>query len=81
MWQPDPGWQPLPGGMGTSTSGVWLVDDGNRQLVVKRISAPLPLAFAVTAGPTGPASGSGTGAGAASGSNSAHWLLPSAFAQ
>lgn len=40
MWQPDPGWQPLPGGMGTSTSGVWLVDQGDRQLVVKRVSAP-----------------------------------------
>jgi hypothetical protein len=42
MWQPDPGWQPLPGGMGTSTTGVWLAEDGDRQLVVKRISAPLP---------------------------------------
>lgn len=42
MWQPDPGWQPLPGGMGTSTTGVWLTEVDGWPLVVKRISAPLP---------------------------------------
>ena len=40
MWQPDPGWQPVPGGMGTSTTGIWLADEGGRKLVVKRIGAP-----------------------------------------
>lgn len=38
MWQPEPGWQPVPGGMGTSTLGVWRVGD----LVVKRLEAPRP---------------------------------------
>lgn len=38
MWQPEPGWERLPGGLGTSTVGVWLVGDQ----VVKRLQAPLP---------------------------------------
>lgn len=38
MWQPEPGWQRLSGGMGASTFGVWLAGDQ----VVKRIQAPLP---------------------------------------
>ncbi|MDN5894301.1 MAG: aminoglycoside phosphotransferase family protein [Nocardioides sp.] len=38
MWQPEPGWQSLPGGMGPSTLGVWRVGDQ----VVKRFAAPLP---------------------------------------
>lgn len=38
MWQPEPGWSPVPGGMGTSTVGVWRVDN----LVVKRLRAPIP---------------------------------------
>ncbi|KRF17116.1 phosphotransferase [Nocardioides sp. Soil797] len=38
MWQPDSGWQPVRGGMGTSTLGVWRVGDQ----VVKRLQAPLP---------------------------------------
>ncbi|KQY64375.1 MULTISPECIES: phosphotransferase [unclassified Nocardioides] len=38
MWQPEPGWQPVPGGMGTSTVGVWRCGDQ----VVKRLQAPLP---------------------------------------
>ena len=38
MWQPEPGWQPVPGGMGSSTVGVWRVDN----CVVKRLQAPLP---------------------------------------
>lgn len=38
MWQPDPGWEPVPGGMGPSTLGVWR--DGD--VVVKRLQAPLP---------------------------------------
>jgi hypothetical protein len=42
MWQPEPGWQPLPGGMGMSTTGVWLAQEDGRQMVVKRIAAPAP---------------------------------------
>lgn len=38
MWQPDPGWEALPGGMSPSTLGVWRAGD----LVVKRLQAPLP---------------------------------------
>lgn len=37
MWEPEPGWQPLPRGPGAATTGVWR--DGDR--VVKRLSAPL----------------------------------------
>lgn len=40
MWHPEPGWQPLPGGRGPSTVGIWLVEQGGRSLVVKRIAAP-----------------------------------------
>ena len=36
MWQPEPGWRRLPGGLGTATVGVWLAGDR----VVKRLSAP-----------------------------------------
>lgn len=38
MWEPEPGWVPLPGGMGTSTVGVWRTGDA----VVKRLAAPIP---------------------------------------
>jgi len=38
VWQPEPGWEKLPGGRGTSTVGVWRAGD----LVVKRLAAPLP---------------------------------------
>lgn len=38
MWQPEPGWQRLPAGLGTSTAGVWLAGDR----IVKRLTAPLP---------------------------------------
>ncbi len=38
MWQPEPHWERLAGGRGTSTAGVWR--DGD--LVVKRLTAPLP---------------------------------------
>lgn len=36
MWQPEPAWERLPGGLGAST-GVWRTPDGH---VVKRLSAP-----------------------------------------
>ena len=42
MWQPEPGWERLPGGMGPSTVGVWLATRGTDQVVVKRFEAPLP---------------------------------------
>jgi aminoglycoside phosphotransferase (APT) family kinase protein len=40
MWQPEPGWHPLPGGRGTSTVGVWRTVLGGRPVVIKRLSAP-----------------------------------------
>lgn len=40
MWQPEPGWHPLPGGSGTSTVGVWRTVLGGRAVVVKRLGAP-----------------------------------------
>lgn len=40
MWQPEPGWHPLPGGTGTSTVGVWRTVSGGHPVVVKRLAAP-----------------------------------------
>ncbi|MFZ2501672.1 MAG: phosphotransferase [Nocardioides sp.] len=40
MWQPDPAWTALPGGMGPSTVGVWSAVEGGREVVVKRLEAP-----------------------------------------
>lgn len=40
MWQPEPGWHPLPGGTGTSTVGVWRTVIDDRPVVVKRLAAP-----------------------------------------
>ncbi len=40
MWQPEPGWHPLPGGTGTSTLGVWRTVIGHQPVVVKRLAAP-----------------------------------------
>jgi hypothetical protein len=42
MWQPEPGWHPLPGGTGTSTLGVWRTVLGGQPVVVKRLAAPGP---------------------------------------
>ncbi|NPC96313.1 phosphotransferase [Nocardioides sp. zg-DK7169] len=42
MWQPEPGWEPLPGGTGTSTLGVWRARLGGQTVVVKRLVAPGP---------------------------------------
>lgn len=39
MWQPEPGWQRLPGS-GPSTVGVWLAVEQGRPVVVKRLQAP-----------------------------------------
>ncbi|QCX27502.1 phosphotransferase family protein [Nocardioides jishulii] len=38
MWQPEPGWQRLPGG--PSSVGLWLAREGERLTVVKRLAAP-----------------------------------------
>jgi hypothetical protein len=40
MWQPEPGWHPLPGGTGPSTLGVWRAVLGDQAVVVKRLVAP-----------------------------------------
>jgi hypothetical protein len=40
MWQPEPGWQPLPGGLGPSTAGVWRATVDGRQVAVKRLVPP-----------------------------------------
>src|SRR4051812_10323145 len=40
MWQPDPAWHPLPGGMGTSTLGLWRAVIGDQPVVVKRLVPP-----------------------------------------
>jgi hypothetical protein len=42
MWQPEPGWHPLPGGTGPSTLGVWRAAVGDRAVVVKRLAKPAP---------------------------------------
>jgi hypothetical protein len=41
MWQPEPGWQRLPGA-GPSTFGVWSAIEDGREIVVKRLAAPEP---------------------------------------
>lgn len=41
MWQPEPGWQRLPGA-GPSTQGVWAAREGGLDVVVKRLVAPTP---------------------------------------
>lgn len=40
MWQPEPGWHPLPGGSGASTVGVWRTVVGDQPVAVKRLAAP-----------------------------------------
>lgn len=40
MWQPEPGWHPLPGGTGPSTLGVWRAAVGERAVVIKRLAPP-----------------------------------------
>jgi hypothetical protein len=42
MWQPEPGWHPLPGGTGTSTLGVWRAVLDDQPVVVKRLVPPGP---------------------------------------
>lgn len=40
MWQPEPGWHPIPGATGASTVGVWRTVLGDQPVVVKRLAAP-----------------------------------------
>ncbi|KRE92610.1 phosphotransferase [Nocardioides sp. Soil774] len=40
-WQPEPGWQRLPGA-GPATAGVWSATIGGRDVVVKRLERPEP---------------------------------------
>ena len=42
MWQPEPGWHPLPGGTATSTLGVWRAVLDEQPVVVKRLVPPGP---------------------------------------
>ncbi|HET9420910.1 MAG TPA: phosphotransferase [Nocardioides sp.] len=42
MWEPQPGWHPLPGGTGASTVGLWRAAQGGRPVVIKRLAAPSP---------------------------------------
>ena len=42
MWQPEPGWQLLPGA-GPATDGVWSATIGGRDVVVKRLRCPEPI--------------------------------------
>lgn len=41
MWQPEPGWQRLPGGTSPSAYGVWLATVGGREVIIKRLHAPV----------------------------------------
>ncbi len=41
MWQPEPGWQRLPGA-GPATVGVWSATMAGREVVVKRLQCPDP---------------------------------------
>lgn len=41
MWQPEPGWQRLPGA-GPATQGVWKAWEDGREVVVKRLARPEP---------------------------------------
>lgn len=41
MWEPEPGWQPLPGA-GPATVGVWSTTHLGRAVVVKRLRSPDP---------------------------------------
>ena len=37
MWQPEPGWQPLPEGSGRRPPASWQAEVGGRLVVVKRL--------------------------------------------
>ena len=50
MWQPEPGWQQLPGGTSPSVYGVWLALEGDREVIAKR----LPVSYTHLTLPTTP---------------------------
>lgn len=41
MWQPEPGWEQVPGSTGASTVGVWRAVLGGVPVAVKRLAAPV----------------------------------------
>lgn len=41
MWQPEPGWDRVPGGTGASTVGVWRASLGGAPVAIKRLAAPV----------------------------------------
>jgi len=42
VWQPEPGWTPVPGGRGALTVGLWSAEIDGRSWVVKRVRRPGP---------------------------------------
>jgi len=50
MWQPEPGWERLPGA-GPSTTGIWSAEESGRRVVVKRLRAPEPYEHAAAVAP------------------------------
>lgn len=50
MWQPEPGWERLPGA-GPSTLGIWLAEEQGRRVVVKRLQTPEPYEHAAAVPP------------------------------
>lgn len=40
MWEPDPGWTPVPAGRGSLTVGTWRVEDDAGEWLVKRVAVP-----------------------------------------
>lgn len=42
MWEPDPGWTPVPAGRGSLTVGTWRVHDHAGEWLVKRVAVPGP---------------------------------------
>ena len=40
VWEPDPEWHPLPGGLGPGTRGVWRAAVGDQPVVIKRLGPP-----------------------------------------
>lgn len=54
MWQPAAGWQRLPGS-GPSSAGVWTAHEDGRQVVIKRLVAPIHHEDALQSSPQHPA--------------------------
>lgn len=42
MWEPDPGWTPVPAGRGSLTVGTWRARDAAGDWLVKRVAVPQP---------------------------------------